>query len=191
MNKTRDELILDNMGLVYYVAKSRAINFQVSEDEENEMIGLGNIGLIKAADSFNPDLNYKFSTWAIPCINNEINYYYRANKNYRMVSSFEVVIHFDEELGIYFYLSDTLEANIDIERDYIKKIEYQEVREILNEIPSTERSIIEARYGFIDGVCRTQKEVEAMLGLPQSYISRVEKKAKERIKKRINLANRY
>ena len=181
--EANDELILHNMRLVAHVTKKYA----VSEDEMEELISIGTIGLIKAVSSFKADYGNRFATFAIRCIENEILMYLRRTSKMKMEISFDEPLNVDWD-GNELLLSDILGTEDDIiYKDMEVEVEKKLLKRAIDKLSPRERNIIELRYGLTPG-CRenTQKEVADQINISQSYISRLEKKIMKRLKKEIN-----
>ena len=184
--KARDKLIEHNLRLVVYIAKK----FENSGIYIEDLISIGSIGLIKSVMTYNKDKNIKLATYASRCIENEILMFLRTNGRMRTEVSFDEPLNIDWD-GNELLLSDILgtEENIimkDLESNEEKKILYQAV----NKLNKREREIIVLRFGLFGQEELTQKEVAELMGISQSYISRLEKKIidkmKQQIKKGIN-----
>ena len=181
--EAKDELILHNMRLVAHVTKKYA----VSEDEMEELISIGTIGLIKAVSSFKADYGNRFATFAIRCIENEILMYLRRNSKTRMEVSIDEPLNVDWD-GNELLLSDILGTDDDvIYRGLEDETERQLLKSAIESLSPREKTIVELRYGLknTEGEEMTQKEVADRLGISQSYISRLEKKIMKRLKKEI------
>jgi len=176
-------LIEHNLRLVVYIAK-RFDNTGVGVED---LISIGTIGLIKAINTFNPDRRIKLATYASRCIENEILMYLRRNSKTRMEVSIDEPLNVDWD-GNELLLSDILGTDEDV---IYKEMEDEVERRLLNrairKLSDRERTIVELRFGLNtkDGEEKTQKEVADMLGISQSYISRLEKKIMKRLKKEI------
>jgi len=176
-------LIEHNLRLVVYIAKK----FDNTGIGVEDLISIGTIGLIKAINSFNPDKNIKLATYASRCIENEILMYLRRNNKIRMEVSIDEPLNVDWD-GNELLLSDILGTD---ENEVSKNMEEEVDRFLLNKaiekLSDREKTIIRLRYGLNtrDGIERTQKEVADLLGISQSYISRLEKKIICRLKKEI------
>ena len=179
----RSLLIEHNLRLVVYIAKK----FDNTCVGVEDLISIGTIGLIKAINTFNPEKNIKLATYASRCIENEILMYLRRNNKTRM----EVSI--DEPLNVYWdgnelLLSDILGTDEDvIYRDLEDETEKQLLLSAISRLTPREQQIVELRYGLQneEGTEMTQKEVADLMGISQSYISRLEKKIMKRLKKEI------
>ena len=152
-----------------------------------DLISIGTIGLIKAINTFNKDKNIKLATYASRCIENEILMYLRRNSKTRMEVSIDEPLNVDWD-GNELLLSDILGTDEDV---IYKDIENEMERKLLNKaiekLSQRERTIVELRFGLKNpyGEEMTQKEVADLLGISQSYISRLEKKIIKRLKKEI------
>lgn len=180
----REVLIEHNLRLVVYIARK----FDNTGVGVEDLISIGTIGLIKAINSFNPDKNIKLATYASRCIENEILMYLRRNNKTRMEVSIDEPLNVDWD-GNELLLSDILGTDEDV---IYKGIEGEVNRMLLNKaircLSPREQTIIKLRFGINtkDGYDRTQKEVADLLGISQSYISRLEKKIILRLKKEMN-----
>ena len=180
----REVLIEHNLRLVVYIARK----FDNTGVGVEDLISIGTIGLIKAINSFNPDKNIKLATYASRCIENEILMYLRRNNKTRMEVSIDEPLNVNWD-GNELLLSDILGTDEDV---IYKGIEGEVNRMLLNKaircLSPREQTIIKLRFGINtkDGYDRTQKEVADILGISQSYISRLEKKIILRLKKEMN-----
>ncbi len=165
-------LIEHNLRLVVYIAKK----FENTDTGLEDLISIGTIGLIKAVNTFRSDKNIKLATYASRCIENEILMYIRKASHYRGNVSIEEPLNVDWD-GNELLLSDVLGSDED---SVSRKIEQNEdesaVRWAISELSTRERRIIELRYGINCSREYTQKEVADIMGISQSYISRLEKK---------------
>lgn len=168
----RKKLIVHNLRLVVYIAKK----FESTGIGIEDLVSIGTIGLIKAVNTFRPDKNIKFATYASRCIENEILMFLRKSSQYRNDLSIDEPLNVDYD-GNELLLSDVLGTDDDIVN---KGIETEAEREILrgavSELCDREREIMEMRFGLINGKEMTQKEVADTIGISQSYISRLEKR---------------
>ncbi len=176
-------LIEHNLRLVVYIAKK----FDNTGIGVEDLISIGTIGLIKAINTFNPLKNIKLATYASRCIENEILMYLRHNNKIKFEVSIDEPLNVDWD-GNELLLSDILgtDENV-ISKNLEDEVDIRLLRMALDKLNAREREIIELRFGIntIDGNERTQKEVADMLGISQSYISRLEKKIMKRLKKEI------
>ena len=181
LQSARDMLIKHNLRLVVFIAK----RFENTGVGIEELISIGTVGLIKAISTFNKDKNIKLATYASRCIENEILMFIRKNSSTRREVSIDEPLSTDWD-GNELLLSDVLGSDTDVvsrrmEDDEEKKI----LREAVKKLDERERVIIEMRYGLYDGKELTQKEVADLLGISQSYISRLEKKIMLELRKKI------
>ena len=177
--ETRQKLISHNLRLVIYIAKK----FENTGIDIEELISIGSIGLIKAVNSFKYDKNIKLATYSSRCIENEILMYLRKVQKTRNDVSMDEAINSDSE-GSEIRLGDvicTTETNIDEELDM--KVEKNLLWLAVDKLSIREQEIMQLRFGLGGGKERTQKEVANMLEISQSYISRLEKKILNRLKK--------
>lgn len=181
--EARKTLIEHNLRLVVYIAKK----FDNTGVGVEDLISIGTIGLIKAINTFNPTKKIKLATYASRCIENEILMYLRRNSKTKMEVSIDEPLNVDWD-GNELLLSDILgtDENI-ISKNLEEEVDRKLLRMALDKLGERERMIIELRFGLNtkDGTERTQKEVADLLGISQSYISRLEKKIIKRLKKEI------
>lgn len=177
--KVRDLLIEHNLRLVVYIAR----RFENTGVDLDDLVSVGTIGLIKAVNSFNADKNIKLATYASRCIENEILMHLRKTLKIKSEVSFDEPLNTDYE-GNELVLSDVMGTDADA---VYKKIESGVEKDLLinalKRLNDREREIMELRYGLNGTEEKTQKEVADMLGISQSYISRLEKKIIGRLKK--------
>lgn len=176
-------LIEHNLRLVVYLAKK----FENTGVCVEDLISIGTIGLIKGINTFNPNKNIKLATYASRCIENEILMYLRRNSKVKLEVSIDEPLNVDWD-GNELLLSDILGTDEDIiYRDMEAEAEVKLLKAAVNRLSPREKEIICLRYGIgqKDGKELTQKEVADLLGISQSYISRLEKKIMIRLKKEI------
>jgi RNA polymerase sporulation-specific sigma factor len=174
-------LVEHNLRLVVYIAKK----FDNTGVGVEDLISIGTIGLIKAINTFNPDKNIKLATYASRCIENEILMYLRRNNKTKLEVSIDEPLNVDWD-GNELLLSDILGTEEDvIYRNIEEEVDRKLLRKALSKLSDRERIIVDLRFGLNtdDGNERTQKEVADLLGISQSYISRLEKKIIKRLKK--------
>lgn len=176
-------LIEHNLRLVVYIAKK----FDNTGVGVEDLISIGTIGLIKAINTFNPVKNIKLATYASRCIENEILMYLRRNSKTRMEVSIDEPLNVDWE-GNELLLSDILGTENDIiTKDIENKVDRELLQDAMQKLSGRERRIVEMRFGILpETEEKTQKEVADILGISQSYISRLEKKIMRRLKKEIS-----
>lgn len=179
----RAVLIEHNLRLVVYIAKK----FDNTGVGVEDLISIGTIGLIKSVNTYNPDKNIKLATYASRCIENEILMYLRRNNKTKLEVSIDEPLNVDWD-GNELLLSDILGTDEDvIYRDLESEVERKLLLKAINKLSDRERLIINLRFGLNsrDGEEMTQKEVANLLGISQSYISRLEKKIMKRLQKEI------
>ena len=177
----RDRLITRNLRLVVYIARK----FENSGVGIEDLISIGTIGLIKAVRTFSPSRNIKLATYASRCIENEILMYIRKNASHKGDISIDEPLHMDWD-GNELLLSDVLGSDENaVSRDLERDEDEKTIRQAVAGLCERERIIIEMRYGLSGRREMTQKEVADVLGISQSYISRLEKKIISRLKKEI------
>jgi len=180
----REELIVHNLRLVVYISK----RFECGASNAEDLISIGTIGLIKAVNTFKADKNIRLATYASRCIENEILMYLRKTGNQRTEISLEQPLNIDGD-GNELLLGDVLgsdgeEVSRQIENDCEKKM----LNDAIDRLPARDREIMCMRFGLYDGTERTQKEVADLLGISQSYISRLEKKIIVSLKEQLEMA---
>ena len=182
-NTIKAVLIERNLRLVVYIARK----FENTGINVENLISIGTIGLIKAINTFNPEKKIKLATYASRCIENEILMYLRRNSRIRLEVSIDEPLNVDWE-GNELLLSDILGTDNDvIYKDIENEVDRELLKKAMNKLSKREKKIVSLRFGVMgDGEEKTQKEVADMLGISQSYISRLEKKIISRLKKEIN-----
>ena len=178
----RDKLIEHNLRLVVFLPKK----YENTKVDLEDLVSIGTIGLIKGIKTYSMDKNIKLATYASRCIDNEILMYLRKNKKIKTEVSFDESLSFDMD-GNELHLEDILGTDPDIvtrglEENLNKRIVIDEI----NKLSPRDREIIVLRYGLLNGQEMTQKDVAELLGISQSYISRIEKKVIRRIKNVVN-----
>lgn len=172
-------LIERNLRLVVYIARK----FDNTKISIEDLISIGTIGLIKAVNTFDPDKKIKLATYASKCIENEILMYLRKTSKTRNEISFDEPLNIDWD-GNELLLSDILGTESDIITKYIEEeVDKVLLNQAIDKLSEREKSIVELRFGLTSGLERTQKEVADLLGISQSYISRLEKRIIKRLKK--------
>lgn len=177
----REPLITHNLRLVVYIAKK----FESPSANVEDLISIGTIGLIKAVNTFRPERNIKLATYASRCIENEILMYLRKTSQLKNEVSIDDPLNVDWD-GNELLLSDILgsdqnEINLDLEDE----VEQDLLRSAVSRLAPREREIMQLRFGLNCSREHTQKEVADTLGISQSYISRLEKRIIERLKKEL------
>jgi len=170
-------LIERNLRLVVYIARK----FENTGINIEDLISIGTIGLIKAVNTFNPEKKIKLATYASRCIENEILMYLRRNNKIRSEISFDEPLNVDWD-GNELLLSDVLGTDEDIiTKDIETKVDKSLLKTALTQLNEREKQIMELRFGLVGQEAKTQKDVADMLGISQSYISRLEKKIIRRL----------
>lgn len=174
----RDVLIERNLRLVVYIARK----FENTGVGIEDLVSIGTIGLIKAVNTFNVEKRIKLATYASKCIENEILMYLRRNARTRSEVSFDEPLNVDWD-GNELLLSDVLGTETDLIYKRLEdEVDKTLLRKALGLLNGRERRIMELRFGLRDGRDRTQKEVADLLGISQSYISRLEKRIIRRLR---------
>jgi len=179
--EAKEKLIAHNLRLVVYIAKK----FDNTKVGTEDLISIGTIGLIKAINTFNPEKNIKLATYASRCIENEILMYLRRNNKTKLEVSIDEPLNVDWD-GNELLLSDILGTEEDtIYRDMETEAEHKLLGKAIGRLSNRERVIVQMRFGLgtPDGEEKTQKEVADLLGISQSYISRLEKKIMQRLRR--------
>ncbi len=178
----KNRLIERNLRLVVYIAKK----FENTGIYVEDLISIGTIGLIKAINTFNPDKNIKLATYSSRCIENEILMYLRKNNNRKSEISIDEPLNVDWD-GNELLLSDILGTDNDVICRHLEnEVDKQLLQIALGKLNKREQRIMELRFGVKSGYCKTQKEVADLLGISQSYISRLEKRIIARLKREIS-----
>ncbi len=176
--EARNKLIEHNLRLVVFLAKK----YENTGYDIEDLVSIGSIGLIKGINTYKIDKNIKLATYASRCIANEILMFLRKNKRRNGEISFEDALNYDSE-GNELHLEDILGTEGDIViKEFEDKIDRELLKEQINLLDDREREIMTMRYGLNNTTEYTQKEVATMLGISQSYISRIEKKVIRRLK---------
>jgi len=174
----RSTMIERNLRLVVYIARK----FENTGISIEDLISIGTIGLIKAVNSFNPDKNIKLATYASRCIENEILMVLRKTNRLKLEVSFDEPLNTDWD-GNELLLSDILGTEPDlVSRDLDNSIEKEMLYSAIHTLNPREKNIVSLRYGLGKEKEHTQKEVADMMGISQSYISRLEKRIIEKLK---------
>jgi len=178
----RSMLIERNLRLVVYIARK----FENTGINIEDLISIGTIGLIKAVNTFNPEKKIKLATYASRCIENEILMYLRRNNKIRSEVSFDEPLNIDWD-GNELLLSDVLGTDNDIiTRDIEAHVDKKLLLTALQKLTQREKQIMELRFGLAGEEEKTQKDVAEILGISQSYISRLEKRIIKRLRKEFN-----
>lgn len=179
--EARQTLVEHNLRLVVYIAKK----FENTGIEIEDLISIGTIGLMKAINTFNTSKNIKLATYASRCIENEILMYLRRSNKTKGEISIDEPLNQDGD-GNELLLSDILGTDEDItSRAMEDEVDRVLLKSAILKLNNREKNIMDLRFGFNNGVEKTQKEVADMLGISQSYISRLEKKIMNKMKRDI------
>lgn len=180
--KAREKLIEHNLRLVAHVIKK----YYSGDNDQDDLISIGTIGLIKGINNFKPDKGTRLATYCARCIENEILMYFRSQKKTALDTYMNDPIDIDSE-GNPLTLNDIIAVNDTIADDLDFKIKSEKLRKFVCEIPDRrEKQIIVMRYGLGDREPLTQREVAKKLKISRSYVSRIEKKALSNLKKRFD-----
>lgn len=176
--EARNKLIEHNIRLVVFLAKK----YENTGYDLEDLVSIGSIGLIKGINTYKMDKNIKLATYCSRCIANEILMFLRKNKRRKSEISFEDALNYDAE-GNELHLEDILGTDEDIVyKEFESKVDKKMLENELNSLNDREKHIMKLRYGLNNTEEYTQKEVANMLGISQSYISRIEKKVIRRLK---------
>ncbi len=176
--EAKNKLIEHNLRLVVFLAKK----YENTGYDMEDLISIGSIGLIKGIETYKIDKNIKLATYASRCISNEILMFLRKNKKRKKEISFEDSLNYDNE-GNELHLEDVLGTDTDlVSEEYEKGVERGFISSEINKLKTREKQIMVLRYGLNNTESYTQKEVADLLGISQSYISRIEKKVIKNIR---------
>lgn len=173
----RNTLIEHNLRLVAHVVKK----YYTHTDEQDDLISIGTIGLIKAITSYKPERSTRLATYAARCVENEILMYFRSRRKAQGEVSLSETIETDKD-GNALMLMDIVGVDDTMLADLQEREECRQVRRLVREcLDEREREIVTLRYGLGGGMPRTQREIAAKLGISRSYVSRIEKRALEKL----------
>ncbi len=179
--EARNRLIEHNLRLVAHIVKK----YYSNSDEQDDLISIGTIGLIKAVSTFSYEKGTRFATYGARCIENEILMYFRNKKKYAQDVSFFEPIDSDKD-GNALSIMDTLAEEKSVTEDIENKIYTENLYKVVDsELSAREKQIIELRYGLRGRRAYTQREIASKLGISRSYVSRIEKKAIDILKNKI------
>jgi len=175
--RAKNCLIEHNLRLVAHIVKK----FDGVGEDADDLISIGTIGLIKAINTFDKSKGVRLATYAARCIENEILMHLRTMKKCRLEVSLQDTIGVDKE-GKEITLTDVLGTESDAILDLVEtKIEFKRLYQHMKKLDRREKEVLELRFGLRDGVRKTQKEIARILGISRSYVSRIEKKAIEKL----------
>ncbi len=178
----RNVLIEHNLRLVAHIGKK----FDGASDDKDDIISIGTIGLIKAINTFDIDKGTKLATYAARCIENEILMHLRATKKNKGEVSLYDPIGIDRE-GNEISLMDILGTDAEIVPNIVQNnVQFQQTLARIKYLGDRERKVIELRFGLVNGMRKTQREIARILGISRSYVSRIEKRALEKLMKDLN-----
>ena len=176
--EARNILIEHNLRLVVFLAKK----YENTTYDIEDLVSIGSIGLIKGINTYKIDKNIKLATYASRCISNEILMFLRKNKRKKAEVSLEDALNYDAE-GNELHLEDILGTDADlVPNEYEKQVDKEILSKEIEDLPNRDKEIMTLRYGLNNTKEYTQKEVAEMLGISQSYISRIEKKVIRKLK---------
>lgn len=179
--EARNILIVHNLRLVAHIAKK----YDGTGEDKDDLISIGTIGLIKAINTFKIEKGTKLATYAAKCIENEILMHLRAIKKNKGEVSLYDPIGTDKE-GNEITLVDILGTDSDLVADTVQiNCEYQKLLSRVKYLSMRERKVVELRFGLENGIIKTQREIAKMLGISRSYVSRIEKRAVEKLVKEL------
>ena len=177
-SSARDKLIEHNLRLVSHIIRKYYSTYEYPD----ELLSIGSLGLIKAVDSFKSELGIRFATYGARCVQNEILMFFRSKKKRCAEISINDTIDVDKDGNPLTYL-DIISEDISIENDLDLKTYSKKIHEIVDTVlPPREKQIIILRYGLKGYQPKTQREVAKYLGISRSYVSRIEKRALEKMK---------
>lgn len=178
--QAREKLISHNLRLVAHIVKK----YYSAGAEQDDLISIGTIGLIKAVDSFNNKKGARFATYAARCIENEILMYFRAGRKSRNDVSIQEPIESDRD-GNSLTLADVVADTFDVGEDCERREQVQALRGVVDGLDGRERQIVLLRYGLAGEAPLTQQQVADILHISRSYVSRIEKRALGRMRLRL------
>ena len=174
----RNKLIEHNLRLVVFLAKK----YENTGYDLDDLVSIGSIGLIKGINTYKPDKNIKLATYASRCIANEILMFLRKNKKRKLEISLEDALNYDSE-GNELHLEDIMGTDEDlVSKEYEEKLNKLLLQKEIEKLKTRDKKIMIMRYGLYNTKEYTQKEVADILGISQSYISRIEKKVIKNLK---------
>ena len=180
-DSAKQRLIEHNLRLVVFIAR----RFENTGTNLEDLISIGTIGLIKGVNTYRREKNIKLATYASRCIENEILMHIRKTANQKTEVSLDEPINMDGE-GNELVLSDVLGTDEDVVTGHLEEaVDIQLLRQALGDLPEREREIVHMRFGLAGKKERTQKEVAEYMGISQSYISRLEKKIMQKLRKEL------
>ena len=174
----REKLILHNLRLVSHIVRK----YYGTVKDQEDLVSIGTIGLVKAVDTFKPENGTRFATYAAKCIQNEILMHFRSQKKRSVEVSIEDTIDVDRDGNPLTYM-DVISTEDNVAEETDARVKSRRVRQLVAAVlDERERQIVTLRYGLSGDPPRTQREVAALLGISRSYVSRIEKAALEKLK---------
>ena len=180
--EARNKLIEHNLRLVAHVVRK----YETSGEDMEDLISIGTIGLIKAIKTYNHDRGVRLATYAARCIENEVLMHLRNIRKLRQEVSIYDPIGFDKE-GNEISLMDVLTSDSEILEIIEARMQGEKVKDKMDTLSGREREVIEMRYGILNGLKETQREIARNLGISRSYVSRIEKRAVNKLIREIRL----
>lgn len=180
--EARNKLIEHNLRLVAHVVRK----FETSGEDMEDLISIGTIGLIKAIKTYKHDRGVKLATYAARCIENEVLMHLRNIKKLRQEVSIHEPIGFDKE-GNEISLMDVLTKDNEILEIIEARMQGEQIKNKMNILTAREREVVEMRYGLLNGLKETQRDIARNLGISRSYVSRIEKRAVNKLIREIRL----
>jgi len=178
--EARDKLIIHNIRLVLYLVTSKFKNVNY---DKKDLVSIGNIGLIKAIDSYDLSKGFEFTTYASRCINNEILGFLKKLKKDQSIDSIDSVMFYNKD-GQEMKLEDKLSDDNDLVEDYVNEETHKIIREVVKELPNNrDKEIIMLYFGFYDDKTYTQKEIADKFNICRAYVSRIVKKVVKKVGK--------
>lgn len=176
--RAREKLILHNLRLVSHIVRK----YYGTAKNQEDLVSIGGVGLVKAVDTFNPDNGARFATYAAKCIQNEILMFFRSQKKLSAEVSINETIDVDRDGNPLTYM-DVIATEDNLAEEADARIRHARVRRLIeNVLDERERQIVTLRYGLGGVTPRTQREVAELLGISRSYVSRIEKAALETLR---------
>lgn len=180
-SKARELVIVYNLRLVLFRLSKR---FVYSSLDREDLLSAGSLGLLKAVDSYDISKGVEFTTYAIKCIDNAIINYLNANNKYINNLSIDDAIYYNKE-GKEIKLVETLMDDKDIEEEYIEKEIYKILRQLIEELSERDRTLIKMTFGFYDDNLYSQKEIAAIMNIPQSTFSEIKNRSLKKIRTKL------
>lgn len=181
-SEARNKLIEHNLRLVAHVVRK----YETSGEDIEDLISIGTIGLIKAINTYNHERGVRLATYAARCIENEVLMHLRNTRKLRQEVSIYDPIGYDKE-GNEISLIDILTTDSEILETIETKMQGEKIKDKLDNLSGREREVIEMRYGLCNGLKATQRDIAKILGISRSYVSRIEKRAVNKLIKEIGL----